>query len=61
MYQRVLPLLQVALEPDDRVQVEVVGRLVEQQQARLAEEGAREGDAHAPPAWGRYGGHVGEI
>eukprot|EP00966_Prymnesium_polylepis_P252953 5847217-Prymnesium_polylepis.1 len=40
---RVLPLLEVALEPDHRVQVEVVGRLVEQQQPRLAEEGAVHG------------------
>ena len=32
-----LPLLQIALEPDDRVQVEVVGRLVEEQQVRALE------------------------
>mmetsp|Transcript_49149 Transcript_49149/g.122141 ORF Transcript_49149/g.122141 Transcript_49149/m.122141 type:complete len:288 (-) Transcript_49149:275-1138(-) len=51
---RVLPLLQVALEPDHGVQVEVVRRLVEQQQPRLAEERAGERDAHAPAA--REGG-----
>ena len=49
-HQRVLPLLQVALQPDDRVEVEVGGRRGEQQQPRLAEERARERDAHPPAA-----------
>ena len=48
--ERVLPLFEVALKPDDGMQVEVVRRLVQQQQPRLAEQRAREGDAHAPAA-----------
>jgi len=43
------PLAQVPLEPQDRVEVEVVGRLVEEQEPRRREERAREGHAHAPP------------
>ena len=39
-----------ALEPDDRVEVEVVGRLVEQQQVRRAHQRAREVEPHAPAA-----------
>ena len=38
------------LEPRERMYVEVVGRLVEEQQVRRDEEGLREGDAHAPAA-----------
>ena len=36
--ERVLPLLQIPLEPHHRVKVEVVGRFVEEQQSRLTDE-----------------------
>ena len=42
--ERVLPLLEVALEPDDGVQVEVVGGLVEKEQPRLTEKSARQAE-----------------
>mmetsp|Transcript_12834 Transcript_12834/g.51191 ORF Transcript_12834/g.51191 Transcript_12834/m.51191 type:complete len:547 (-) Transcript_12834:459-2099(-) len=41
---------EVLLEPNDGVEVEVVGGLVQQQEGGLAEEGAREGNAHPPAA-----------
>ncbi len=41
---------EVALEPERALEVEVVGRLVEQQQVGLREEHARERDAHPPAA-----------
>ena len=47
-------LVQVALEPRDRLGVEVVGGLVEQQQVGLREQQAgtaRPGGAHRPTAW----------
>mmetsp|Transcript_20628 Transcript_20628/g.62968 ORF Transcript_20628/g.62968 Transcript_20628/m.62968 type:complete len:248 (+) Transcript_20628:2412-3155(+) len=56
-HQSMLPLLQVALQPDDGMEVEVVGWLVEQQQPWLAEERAGEGDAHPPAARKGGGGH----
>ena len=40
--------LEPGLQPDDRVQVQVVGGLVEQQQVRAAHQGAAQGQAHAP-------------
>ena len=51
---RAFVLLEVALEPGDRFRVEVVGRLVEQQQVGLAQEQPRERDA-APLAAGERG------
>ena len=42
--------LEERLEPDDRLDVQVVGRLVHQQDVGLAEDHARHGDAHLPPA-----------
>ena len=39
-----------ALQPDDRLDVEVVGRLVEQQDIEIAEEDLGHGDAHLPAA-----------
>jgi hypothetical protein len=42
--------LQPGFEPDQRVQVQVVGRLVEQQQLARAHQGACELQAHAPAA-----------
>ena len=44
-----------ALQPDDRLDVEVVGRLVEQQDVEVAEEDAGHGDAHLPAAGERAG------
>ena len=44
---RALVLVQVALEPRDGLGVQVVGRLVEEQQVRRLEEQAAEGDAAA--------------
>jgi hypothetical protein len=46
--------LEVALEPKRRLEVEVVGRLVEQHQVRLGEQRGGQGDAH-PPAAGKAG------
>ena len=42
--------LQIALEPEQGVDVEMVGRLVEQQQVRLAEQEPRQRHAHRPAA-----------
>ena len=41
---------EVALEPVARLEIEVIGRLVEQQQIRLAEEQLRQREAHLPAA-----------
>ena len=48
--QRAGARLQKALEPDDRLDVEMVGRLVHQQHVGPAEEHARHRDAHLPAA-----------
>jgi hypothetical protein len=42
--------VQVFLEPIARLEIEMVGRLVEQQEIRLAEQQLRERDAHLPAA-----------
>ena len=52
------PVLQVVVEPDDGVQVEVVGRLVQHQQRRLDEERARQRHPHPPTAGELVGGSV---
>ena len=54
--RRLLLGKQIALQPDARVEVEVVGRLVEQQQLGAEEERACEGESHAPAARERCGG-----
>ncbi len=54
---RALVLLEMALEPGDRLGVEMVGRLVEQQQVGRLQQQAAEGDATAFAA--RELGHVG--
>ena len=51
-----LPLLQVLVEPQHRVEVEVVRGLVQHQQRRLDEQRARDRDAHAPAARKALGG-----
>ena len=48
--QRAVVRLEEAFEPDDRFDVEVVGRLVHQQDVGLAEQHARHRDAHLPAA-----------
>ena len=48
--QRAGQRLEEALEPDDRLDVEVVGRLVHQQDVGPAEQHARHRDAHLPAA-----------
>ena len=48
--QRAGVRLEEALEPDDRFDVEVIGRLVHQQDVGLAEQHARHRDAHLPAA-----------
>jgi len=48
--------LQERLEPEDRFDVEVVGRLVEQQDVRLERQLARDGQPLAPAAGERIGG-----
>mmetsp|Transcript_1566 Transcript_1566/g.4302 ORF Transcript_1566/g.4302 Transcript_1566/m.4302 type:complete len:278 (+) Transcript_1566:655-1488(+) len=47
---RLLPIPQELLEPGHSMHVQVVRRLVEQQQVRLHEKGLGQGDAHAPAA-----------
>ena len=47
---------QIALEPQRAFEIEVVGRLVEQQQLGLEEQHGRERDAHAPAARQRAAG-----
>ena len=47
--------VQVLLEPVARLEIEVVRRLVEQQQVRLAEQQLGERDAHLPAAGERLG------
>jgi len=42
--------LQPLLEPDDRVEIEMVGRFVEQQQVRSAHQRPRQREAHDPAA-----------
>jgi hypothetical protein len=42
--------LEEPLEPDDRLDIEVVGRFVHQQDVRPAEQHPRHGDAHLPAA-----------
>ena len=54
--QRAGVALEKVLEPDDRLDVEVVGRLVHQQHVGIAEQHARHGDAHLPSA--RQRAHV---
>jgi len=44
------PALQIRLEPQRRLEVEMVGRLVEQQQVGLGEQRRGKRDAHAPAA-----------
>ena len=51
---------QVALQPQQREQVEVVGRLVEHQQVRLHDQQAGEVGAHDPAA-GVFAGRAVEI
>ena len=46
---------QVVLEPEQRLEVEVIGRLVEEQEGRFADEQAGEVRAHDPPAGERLG------
>ena len=48
--QRAGIVAQPALEPDDRVEVEVVGGLVEQQQVRRTHQRLRDVEPHAPAA-----------
>ena len=47
--------LEQRLEPQDRVEIQVVGRLVEQQEIRVADERAGDGQP-CPPASGERGG-----
>ncbi len=46
--QRALIAAEPALEPDDRVQIQMIGRLVEQQQIRTADQRLGEVQPHAP-------------
>mmetsp|Transcript_40674 Transcript_40674/g.122475 ORF Transcript_40674/g.122475 Transcript_40674/m.122475 type:complete len:455 (+) Transcript_40674:1032-2396(+) len=45
----VVPLGEVVLEPDDGLHVQVVGRLVQQEQRGLYEQRPRQADPHPPP------------
>jgi len=53
-----LPRQQELLQPGQRVHVQVIGRLVQQQQIRGQEERLRERDAHPPPPGELAGGGV---
>merc|ERR1719258_232232 len=57
----VAQLLHVLGQPRDAVHVDVVGRLVEQQQLGLLEHGAREREAHAPAARERADGAARQV
>ncbi|NYH20482.1 hypothetical protein GGD41_007824 [Paraburkholderia bryophila] len=48
--QRAWITVQPVFEPDDRVQIQVIGRFVEQQQIRAAHQRLREIQTHAPAA-----------
>jgi hypothetical protein len=48
--QRAVVLFQELLEPDERLEIEVVRRLVEQHRVGLHQQNARERDAHLPAA-----------
>ena len=43
-----LVVLQLFFQPDTALEVEMVSWLIEQEEVRLNEEGAGEGDTHAP-------------
>jgi hypothetical protein len=47
-HQRASVALEPFLEPDDGIEIEVVGRLIEQQQVGGAHQRLREVEAHAP-------------
>jgi hypothetical protein len=49
-HKRILVVAQIVFEPVARLQIEVVGRLVEQQQRRLFEQQLGQRDAHLPAA-----------
>ena len=49
-HHRAGPGREVAFQPERRLQVQVVGGLVEQKQIRCREQRRRQGDAHAPAA-----------
>ena len=55
----------VVLQPDNGVQIQMVGRLVQQEDIGLDEERARDGHAHSPSSAEHLGGHrellVGEL
>ncbi len=51
---------QARLQPQRAFEIEIVGRLVEQQQVRLGEQGRGHGDAH-PPAAGELRHRPGEV
>ena len=55
-HEALVVLAQVVLEPHAGLEVQMVGRLVEQQQRGAHEEGAGEGHAHAPPSRHVLGG-----
>src|SRR5439155_218225 len=59
-HDRAVVVGEEALEPLERLDVEVVGRLVEQQERRAQEQQARERRAHAP-APGELGQRPGEV
>jgi hypothetical protein len=50
MIDRAREVAQVLLEPQDRLEVEVVGRLVEQQRVGPHQQDAGQRDPHLPPA-----------
>jgi hypothetical protein len=49
-HERALERAQPLLEPQDRLEIEVVGRLVEQQRVGLHDQDPREAHAHLPAA-----------
>ena len=54
-HKRLRSVRQQRLEPENRIDVEVVGRFVEQQQIRIADEGAGDSEPRLPAARQRAG------
>lgn len=46
--ERFLPVLEVVVQPDNRVQIQMIGRFVEHQQCRFNEQSTGERNTHAP-------------
>jgi hypothetical protein len=50
-----LQLLHVVLQPDESIEIQMVGRLIQEQDLRLTEDDLSYGDTHAPPTGELFG------